>query len=386
MARTLTCDLAIVGGGLAGCLIALALAERRPEVRVLLVDRDDRLGGNHLWSFFGADVARHERWLLTPFVAHAWPRYHVRFPGHARVIEEPYYTVRSDDLDAHVRRVLPADAILTGRAVLSCDATSVVLADGDRIDAAGVIDARGTDSVAGLELGWQKFVGCELEIAGGHGEDEPVVMDARVAQHDGYRFVYTLPFTATTLLVEDTYYSDTPDLDEAVLADRIEAYVAARGWTIANLVRRERGVLPVVTGGDFDRFWHEGGVRVAKAGARAGLFHPTTGYSLPDAVRTALLIAQADDLSGEALYRMTHDHAAAVWRDRKFYRLLDRMLFRAAAPDERYRVLERFYRLSPALVARFYAAQSTPLDKARILAGKPPVPLWRAVKALKGAS
>jgi lycopene beta-cyclase len=38
------------------------------------------------------------------------------------------------------------------------------------------------------------------------------------------------------------------------------------------------------------------------------------------------------------------------------------------------------------LVSRFYAARSTTLDKMRVLAGKPPVPIGRAIHALKDAS
>jgi lycopene beta-cyclase len=48
----------------------------------------------------------------------------------------------------------------------------------------------------------------------------------------------------------------------------------------------------------------------------------------------------------------------------------------------RYRVFERFYRLPQGLVERFYAARSTPLDKARVLIGKPPVSIPRALLAL----
>jgi lycopene beta-cyclase len=60
------------------------------------------------------------------------------------------------------------------------------------------------------------------------------------------------------------------------------------------------------------------------------------------------------------------------------------MLFGAAAPIDRYRVLERFYRLDRRLIERFYAGRSTLADKVRILAGKPPVPVGRAVAALAG--
>ena len=126
------------------------------------------------------------------------------------------------------------------------------------------------------------------------------------------------------------------------------------------------------------------GAKVAKAGARAGLYHPTTGYSLPDAVRLAIRIADAPDLSGPALHDLTHDHAASAWADRRFYRMLDAMLFKAAVPDQRYKVLERFYTLRSGLIARFYAGKSTTADKLRVLAGKPPVPLLRAIRALRG--
>ncbi|RZJ40831.1 MAG: lycopene cyclase, partial [Brevundimonas sp.] len=75
-------------------------------------------------------------------------------------------------------------------------------------------------------------------------------------------------------------------------------------------------------------------------------------------------------------------YARDVWKERGFYRLLNRMLFRAAKPQERYKVLERFYRLPEPLIERFYAAGSTLADKARILSGKPPVPLGAALTCL----
>lgn len=386
MAETHHCDVAIVGGGLAGSLIALALAARRPDVAIRLVDAGERLGGNHLWSFFNADVGMADRWLLTPLVCHAWPAYDVAFPGHARTLAQPYYTIASERLDTVVRAALPEAAVMAGRRVLAVSPTAVVLADGDRIEAGGVIDARGAADLSLLEVGWQKFVGRELEVPAGHGLERPIVMDATVTQYDGYRFVYSLPLSPTRVFVEDTYYADRPDLNVGALSRRIDVYAEARGWHAAPAtgLREERGALPVVISGDFDAYWRVGGPKVAKAGVRAGLFHPTTGYSLPDAVRLAMAIACAHDLSGAALHDLTHGIAARAWASRRFYRMLDAMLFRAADPDGRYRVLERFYRLSPRLVARFYAARSTGGDKLRVLSGRPPVPVGRAMRAVRG--
>ncbi len=386
MASTITCDVAIVGGGLAGSLIALALAEKRPEVDVRIVEGGETLGGNHIWSFFQADVAKADRWLLDKLVCHAWPGYDVMFPAHSRGFKQPYYSIESERLDVVVRAALPAERILTGRKVSACSATAVVLTDGDRIEATGVIDARGAGDTSMLEVGWQKFVGREIEVPGGHGLERPLVMDATVAQHDGYRFVYCLPFSPTRVFVEDTYYSDTPKLNVGALNKRIEVYAAARGWTsegVNSVPREERGALPVTIAGDFDAYWRAGGAKVAKAGARAGLFHPTTGYSLPDAVRLAVRLAKTKDLSGAALHDFTYQYAKAAWDGRGFYRMLDAMLFRAADPDQRYRILERFYRLRAGLIGRFYAGRSTTADKARTLMGKPPVPFWRAIGVVR---
>jgi lycopene beta-cyclase len=377
------CDVAIVGGGLAGGLIALALAARRPELRVTLIEAGETLGGNHVWCFFDSDVAEADRWLLDPLICHRWQGYDVFFPSFGRHIGVGYNAIFSERLDAALRQALPPERLLTGRKVLAASRRAVVLADGVRIDAAGVIDARGAGDLSLLELGWQKFLGRELILDGPHGLKRPTVMDATVEQIDGYRFVYCLPFAEDRLFVEDTYYSDTPDIDRDRLGARIDAFAASRGWRITGTGREEAGALPVLLGGDFEDYWRSGGNGVAKAGTRAGLFHPTTSYSLPDAVRMAAFVAGLEDFSGSAMHAAMHEYARLAWESRGFYRLLDRMLFRAAVPGRRRDVLERFYKLDPRLIGRFYAARSTFADKMRILSGKPPVPIRRAIAVMR---
>ena len=386
MGSTITCDVAIVGGGLAGGLTALALRQRHPTLDLRLIESAGTIGGDHLWSFFGSDIAAVDRWIVDPLVVHRWQGYDVAFPAHRRTIDASYHSIASERLHEAVCAALPPPALMLGRDVTDVGATGVTLADGDRVAATGVIDARGPGDLALLDLGWQKFVGRELALERPHGVDRPIVMDATVAQIDGYRFVYCLPFSTGSIFVEDTYYSDTPVLDRATIGARIDDYAAARGWQVTGAGRDEAGVLPVAMGGDFERYWRSSGASIAKAGMRAGLFHPTTGYSLPDAVRTAALIAARTDFTGAGLHEATYEFAREKWRQRGFFRMLDTMLFKAADPGDRYRILERFYRLDPSLIGRFYAGTSTMTDKARVLTGKPPVPIGRAVRALMGQS
>jgi len=383
MRNDLTCDLAIVGGGLAGGLIALAMARTRPDMDIRLIEGGPTIGGNHLWSFFASDVAPEDQWLVAPLISHGWTSYDIAFPARARTLGHSYYSIESERLDAVVRATLPDHAIMCGCKVLGASATAVVLDDGSRLEAGGVIDARGAGDLSLLELGWQKFVGRDYQLADPHEAPRPMVMDATVEQIDGYRFVYCLPFAETRMFVEDTYYSDTPDLDVPVLQQRVDDYAAARGWQPTQVLREEKGALPVALGGDFEEYWRSGGNRVAKAGMRAGLFHPTTGYSLPDAVRTASLIARSTDLSGQALHDLIYRFARKTWVRRGFYRMLDKMLYRAGEPQERYRILERFYGLNPALIGRFYAGRTTLIDQARILTGKPPVRISSAIRAIR---
>ena len=119
------------------------------------------------------------------------------------------------------------------------------------------------------------------------------------------------------------------------------------------------------------------------SGLRAGLFHPTTGYSLPHAVRLAERIAALPDLAAPKLFEAIHDAALRQWRSQGFFRLLNRMLFLAGRADRRWRVMQRFYRLRAPLIARFYAGTLTMLDKLRLVSGKPPVPVIEAIVAAR---
>ena len=127
MAAKISCDVAIIGAGLAGGLIALALKARHPSLDVRLIDAGETIGGNHLWSFFGSDVAKRDRWIVERLVAHGWRSYDVAFPAHSRTIDQTYYSIESHRLDAEVRRALPPHALILGRKVLAVSATAAVL-------------------------------------------------------------------------------------------------------------------------------------------------------------------------------------------------------------------------------------------------------------------
>ena len=371
--------LMLVGGGLANSLIAYRLAQTRPEIDWTILEAAPQLGGNHTWSFHETDLTAEQNSWLASFVECRWASYAVAFPGLQRELPLGYCSVSAERLRG---AMAPFTArIRTNAAVASVTPTTVQLEGGEILAGDAVIDGRGYAPSPHLSVAYQKFLGLEVRTQAPHGLSRPIIMDATVPQADGFRFVYVLPLAADRLLIEDTYYSDRLELDVAATRALVRLYACSMGWTIAEMLREEMGVLPITLGGDIEAFWAEAAA-VPRSGLRAALFHPTTGYSLPHAVRLAEMIASLPDLRATALFQATRDHSIAAWKSAGFYRLLDRLLFRAAEPDQRYRLLERFYRLSPGLIGRFYAGRSTILDKARVLSGKPPVPILAALRCL----
>lgn len=377
---SLDADVILLGGGLANGLIAYRLAMRRPDLKVLVVEGGEALGGNHTWSFHDGDLSTAEQDWVAPLVSARWADYDVRFPGRHRRFATGYASVSSE----RFREVIAArlgERILTGVPAVAITPTGVTLADQRTLTARAVIDGRGARQSPHLDLGFQKFLGQEWEFDRPHGVERPVIMDATVPQRDGYRFVYLLPFSPTRLLVEDTYYADRGDLDVETLRGHLADYAATAKWGEGRLVREEHGILPIALGGDIDALIAAAG-GMPTVGLAHALFHPTTGYSLPDAVHVADLVSRAPDISPQGLSRLLDAHARNIWSDRSYFRMLNRLLFQAGRPEERYRILEHFHRLPEDLVARFYAARLDFGDKVRILAGKPPVPVLSALRVL----
>jgi lycopene beta-cyclase len=376
----MTHDLVLAGGGLANGLIAYRLAERRPDLRVVVLEGGTLLGGNHTWSFHDGDLSPAEHAWIDPFVAHRWPSYEVRFPKRKRAVATGYASVSSERFRALLTERL-GDRLVLGARIAALTPERVTLEDGRVFAGRAVIDGRGHRASRHLRLGFQKFLGQEWELAEPHGLAHPIVMDATVPQRDGYRFVYVLPFSPTRLLIEDTYYADGEALDTESLRRSIADYAASAGWRLATLVREEHGILPIALDGRIEGLVEEA-AGVPTVGLARALFHPTTGYSLPDAVHVADLVAALPDLGSPSLARLLSAHARNLWQDRAYFRLLNRLLFLAGLPEERYRILEHFYRLPDPLVARFYAARLDARDKIRIFAGKPPISIRSAIRVL----
>jgi lycopene beta-cyclase len=365
MARGKRDGLIIAGGGLAGSLAALAMARLRPEVPLLLIEEGERLGGGRLLPFLDRDVEEDERWLLEPTAAGRWPGFYALFPGRSRKLGAPCGLLSPERLEEAVRAALPAASVRTGAKIVAVREDSVIIQGGEKIVADAAVDARGAANLSLLDLGWRVHSARLYRLASPHRLDRPVLVDATVDQTNGFRFMSAFPLDSDRLLVADDRIGEVPDFDADSAGAGLEDYVAARGWKPAAVEREESGARPLARGGDFNAFWRVGGARVAKIGARGGFFHPATGASAGDAVRTAAFLTQQRDLSGPALHDAFERCAATLWKKREPYRaFIDSLL--KAEPAERAAIMARLYAQEPATIGRFHSAQLSMIERIRL--------------------
>ena len=229
----------------------------------------------------------------------------------------------------------------------------------------------------------QAFLGWDVEV------DRPLfdpavatLMDFRVPQDGGLRFLYVLPFSPTRALVEDTTVGPASgpgrdrrggppdDARRALLAGWLRERGAA-GWTVHH---EERDAIPM-TDRPVNATQSAG---VVPVGTAAGAVRPSSGFAFARIQRHCRAVAEAVAAGREPPARVGAARLA----------LMDRVFLRALADDpaafpERFRAMVAG--TSPDAFARFMDDESTPADELRLVAALPKVPfLAAAARALTG--
>ena len=379
--------LVVAGAGLSGLMLAWKCLSSNSQVSVTIIDSKSVIGGDHTWSFNISDVNPSLHKWLNPFIEYTWEKYDVKFNGSSRRLNIPYCSGNSNSLRACVEPFIKSGRLklILDTKVIKMTRSEVFICNGKKITGDYIFDARGFTFDKSIKLGFQKFYGITIETKKPHGLKYPIIMDATVPQYDGYRFIYCLPFSQNKILIEDTYYSDGNNFHEGEYNKRINEYIETKNWIEHKVIRVEKGILPIALSVDIklieklETKYNE----PIKIGMRGNFYHPVTGYSLPEAVRLAdkvsAFINETNKNNSLEISSKIRKYKLHTYKRDKFFRLLNRLLFRAAVSSKRHFVLERFYTLSENLIKRFYSGNIYKKDMLRILIGKPPVPVHKAL-------
>ncbi|MGW6693060.1 lycopene cyclase family protein [Rhodococcus sp. NPDC054953] len=284
-------DLLVLGLGPAG----RALAHRAAAAGLGVVAVDP--APDRPWTpTYGAWADELPRWLDPDVVATRVPRPTVWAGGRHRIDRE-YVVLDNGALVAALD--LGAVRVLRGRAARA-DAAGVTLADGTRVAARAVVDARGVRRAPGLAE--QTAYGIVVSGAVARpalGGADALFMDWRgdngAAAGAPPSFLYAVPLGSDRVLLEETCLVGRPALPLPVLRTRLRTRLAARGVAAADDAPVERVRFPV----------HAPRQDLFGFGSRGGLAHPGTGYSVAASLACADAVVHALVTGG--------DPAAAVW-------------------------------------------------------------------------
>lgn len=369
----------ILGAGGAGLSLAVALREAAFAGPIVLLDRRTVFARDRTWCLWDTPGVR-----FSELATHRWPAWEVVSSTGAATRQDgpatPYLHLRADDVYAAARARLGDDVELRlGVRVTALREEAGHVTVGTThgpVRAAHVVDALGgpgplrhrrpTDPGA-LR---QTFLGQEVRT------DRPVfdpgvatLMDFRIDQCGGVRFVYVLPFAADRALVEDTSIGTTP-VPAARRRTAIRRYLTdhhgVRPGSFA-VEHEERGVIEMTTTPRPVRISD----RLTAVGLAGGAARPSSGYAFARIQQQVDAVAAALAAGTPVPARTTSTRLDLM--DRVFLDVL------REDPGAFAQTMTSLFDGAPAeVVARFMNDASSPLDEARLAAAMPLASFTRA--------
>ncbi|MDT2007525.1 lycopene cyclase [Rhodococcus opacus] len=340
-------DVAIVGLGPAGRALA-----HRATAAGLTVASVDPLPRRAWSATYAAWEDELPEWLPPGAVATRTP-HPTAWTTRRHTIERTYCVLNTSILQS----ILTTDSgiVFAGRAV-DLSPTSVRLDDGSTVEAHVVVDARGTSDSP--DLAQQTAYGVVVDpgtAAQALAGDAAVFMDWRrdngTSPSDTPSFLYGVPLTHDRFLLEETCLVGRPPLPMAELAVRLHGRLRQRGVTVPSHSDVERVKFAVEPPPEAGRAHNSDQVRF---GARAGLMHPGTGYSVAASLLCAdLLVRDIRDGSSGRLWSWRARSVASL-RSLGLRVLLD--LDAEHIPE----FFEHFFDLPPQLQAAYLSERSNP--------------------------
>ncbi len=272
----------ILGAGAAGLSLCYYLLEHGVRDPILILDRKVAFADDRTWCFWDVRPTS-----FTHLASHCWHSWDI-FDGSGKAATQispavGYACLRSRNFYAHVLEATRRCGNVTlalGCPVEACRSEpsyAVVEAAGATYQADYVFDSRLSAPPDGDAL-VQRFFGQFVRTAAAcFDPTRCTLMDFRASQANGLHFLYTLPFSPTEALVEDTYIQDShaAEIRPEQHRKEIAAYLARRrGVTECAVIREEAGAIPMTT-----RPFPKRDGRVFFIGTAGGCTKPSSGYT-----------------------------------------------------------------------------------------------------------
>jgi lycopene beta-cyclase len=378
-------DAAIIGAGCAGLQLAVALRRHCPDLKVVLLDARPEYANDRTWSFWHPSAATAAPLFWEAAISHRWPAWQVSAAARTVRREAPgldYVSLRADAFYAATRAALtvpggPVWQLETPVSRVEETAGPVVLhTPSGPVSAHYVFDSRPPPESppgSGTSPAFQQvFTGLHLRTRRPcWSPDTARLMDFQPTEDGTIAFVYTLPNSANTALVEVTWLvpagaGQRPDISH------VTAFLASAhglGPDDFTILGTESGSIPM---DPQLRSLPSGSARCFDIGTRSGAVRASTGYGFLAMSRHAEKIARTWQETGRPAF-IPHRSRAWTALDTIFLAALHRAPQQAPAW-----FIDLFEKTHPALLVRFLQQEARPGEILSLMRSLPPAPFLRA--------
>ncbi len=363
-------DILIIGAGLSGLLTFIKLYKDHPELKLTMIDSAPGFNPHKTWSCHESDLPVDSDWIHF-YVDKYWKKSKVIFPKFEKIDNSAYLSIKSESFYEKI----PSDIkkhIFWNQKILKTIKNNVYTQD-TIYQASTIIEASGNNIIPSGHFAYQDFVGYTIKTPLPHGINEPVIMDSHVEQKNGFRFIYSLPWSENEVLIEDTRYHLNKTATFASIEFDLKEYLNQKFPQGYEVVKKEQGSLPLPLSLDY---YLKNFPRSSNAiGYRGGFFHGTTGFSLPFAIEIANKIAAQKIIKQETLESLLWREWLIQIKKLKTNVFFNKLIFISAIPNESYKIFQRFYELPQWTREHFYKNQLDFKTLLRIFTPIPPPPI-----------
>lgn len=290
-------DYIFCGLGASGSLVLFEL-DRRGLLHgksILVLEPAGKTENDKTYCFW-TTPEDHSTLAIQDIINNKWQKISVPFHTGASIAPLQYYRVRSIDLYEKAKNILQKIGATCHQsfadALENDHDTVIVRTQSTAYHGKTVFDSRPARYLTPKKnqvVLWQSFLGLEVSFGPDIIDPETVVlMDFNVPQDDYTQFMYVLPFSANTALVELTRFG-SEKIQEGQARKILDTYLLEKfgDHTITGV---ERGNIPMVSAAIETSAQPTG---VVNLGGRAGKIKPSTGYGFMKMLRHATEIGEA---------------------------------------------------------------------------------------------
>jgi len=303
---------AIVGSGCAGLTLGHHLTATGKGPIAIIDPSASR--PDHTWGYW--DDGSKDLALARTLTEATWRKWAIIGSSRKVLLEGDkfiYRAISSSRFENHLRATMPTARHLRGRVTSTTYQNFSYLLEtnkGDYIRATRVFDSRTPSIPKGALL--QHFVGWRIRTKKSKFDpNTAILMDFRVPQNLGIHFMYLLPFDSNNALIESTVISSQV-LPVSWYNHQIKQYLSAYySITDLNIIKRERGIIPLARLYSDDAF----GIPI---GMRAGALRASSGYAFSQIQKQITEMVYGDKLE----VAKPGCDATEAWMDKVLLRVL----------------------------------------------------------------